>query len=59
VKAVLQAMTIMDNSGSSVKTFEDILSYGKTMLFSSLDPDVDVDILAVIWPTYWLEVQSL
>lgn len=32
VKAVLQAVSIMDNSGASINTFEDILDYGKAML---------------------------
>ena len=31
VKVVFQAITIMDSSGASFKTFEDILAYGKTM----------------------------
>ncbi|EDO34546.1 predicted protein [Nematostella vectensis] len=59
VKAVLQAMTIVDNSGCSIKTFEDILSYGRTMLFTNLDPEIDEDILASLWPKSWSEVQSL
>ena len=32
VKAVLDAMVIMEDSGTSIKTFEDILEYGKKML---------------------------
>lgn len=32
VKAVLQAVSIMDNSGASINTFEDTLDYGKAML---------------------------
>lgn len=59
VKAVLQAMTIMNDNGASIKTFEDILSYGKAMLFSSLHSDVDVDILTALWPKTWSQVQSL
>lgn len=60
VKAVLQAMTIVDNStGASIKIFEDILSYGRTMLFTNLDPEIDEDILASLWPKSWSEVQSL
>lgn len=36
LKAVLDAMAIVDDSGVSVKTFEDILEYGKTMLLTSV-----------------------
>ena len=42
VKAVLQAVSIMDNSGASINTFEDILNYGKTMLLESISSDIDV-----------------
>jgi hypothetical protein len=59
VKAVLDAMTIMEDSGSSIKTFEDILTYGKKMLFTSLDDDIDVDVLASLWPKNWSNVQAL
>ena len=45
VKAVLEALSIMDNSGASIKTFEDILAYGKAMLLESISSDIDVDIL--------------
>ena len=50
VKAVLDAMAIMENIGVSVKTFEDILEYGKSMLLTSVGDDVDVDILTALWP---------
>jgi len=59
VKAVLDALSIMDNSGSSIKTFEDILDYGKTMLFTSLDKNVDVDVLNVLWPKNWSDAKTL
>lgn len=59
VKAVLDAMSIMEKSGSSINTFEEILDYGKTMLFTGLCENVDVDILTSIWPKNWLEVQTL
>jgi len=59
VKAVLDAMAIMEDSGVSVKTFEDILEYGKTMLLTSVGDDVDVDILSALWPKNWNAVQSL
>ena len=59
VKAVLNAMAIMEDSGVSVKTFEDILEYGKTMLLTSVGDDVDVEILSALWPKNWSAVQSL
>ena len=59
VKAVLNAMAIMEDSGVSVKTFEDILEYGKTMLLTSVGEDVDVEILSALWPKNWSAVQSL
>ena len=59
VKAVLEAVSIMDNSGASINTFEDILDYGKSMLFESISSDIDVDILLELWPKDWKAVQSL
>ena len=50
VKAVLEAVSIMDNSGASINTFEDILDYGKSMLLESISSDIDVDILLELWP---------
>lgn len=58
VKGVLDPMAIMEGSGVSVKTFEDILEYGKTMLLTSIGDDFDVDILSAIWPKNWKEAQS-
>ena len=59
VKAVLEALSIMDNSGASKKTFEDILAYGKAMLLESISSDIDVDILLALWPKDWKAVQLL
>lgn len=59
VKAVLDAMNIMEDSGASVKTFEDILDYGKKMLFTSVGDDIDVDILSTLWPKNWNAAQLL
>ena len=53
VKAVLDVLNIMESSGASVKTFEDILDYGKTMLFTSVGDDIDIDILSSLWPKNW------
>ena len=50
VKAVLHAMNVMESSGALVKTYENILDYGKTMLFTSIGDDLDVDILSSLWP---------
>ena len=60
VKAVLQAVSIMDNnSGASINKFEDLLDYGKAMLLESISSDIDVDILLELWPKDWKAVQSL
>ena len=59
VKAVLQAVSIMDNSASSIETFEEILVYGKEMLLESISSDIDVYILLALWPKDWKAVQSL
>ena len=58
-KAVLEELSIMDNSGASIRTFEDILAYGKAMLLESISSDIDVDILLTLWPKDWAAVQSL
>ena len=57
--AVLDALKIMDESGSSVKTLDDILSYGKTMLYTLIDGNVDLDVLNTMWPKNWNDVQLL
>lgn len=59
VKAVLEALRIKHKSGASVSTFEDVLEYGKTLLFTSLGDDVDSDILSTLWPKNWNDVQLL
>ena len=48
--AVINALKVMDESGSSIKTFAEILNYGKTMLFTLIDESVDVDVLSAMWP---------
>lgn len=35
-------------SGASVRTFEDVLEYGKKLFFLSLNEDVDVDVLTTL-----------
>ena len=51
--AVLDALKIMDESGSCVKTFDDILRYGKTMLYTLIDGNVDLNVLSTMWPKNW------
>ena len=58
-KTVLEALIIMDNSGASIKTFEDIVAYGKAMLLESISSDIDVDILLALWPKDWKALQLL
>ena len=57
--AVLDALKIMDESGSSIKTFDDILIYGKKMLHTLIDGSVDLDVLCTMWSKNWNEVQLL
>ena len=59
VKAVLDALRMKHKSGVSVNTFEDVLEYGKTLLFTSLGDNVDGDILSTLWPKSWNDVQLL
>jgi len=59
IKAVLDALRIKYESGTSVKTFTDVLEYGKNLLFTSLDDDVDMDILLALWPKNWNDVKRL
>lgn len=42
-----------------LKTFEEVLEYGKKLLFTSLDEDVDINILTMLWPKNWNDVQIL
>lgn len=53
MKVVFDVMNIMESSGVSVKIFEDILDYGKMMLFILVGDDIDVDILFVLWFKNW------
>ena len=40
-------------------SFDDILSYGRTMLYTLIDGNVDLDVLSTMWPTNWNDVQLL
>ena len=58
--AVLDALRIVKESGSSCQTFEDILNYGKTLLLASCDSEnIDREILLTLWPRNWNSVQKL
>jgi len=59
VKAVLDALRIKHESGASIRTFEDVLEYGRELFFSSLSEDMDVEILTTLWPKSWSDVQLL
>ena len=57
--AVLDALKIMDESGSSIKTFDDIFIYGKKLLCTLIGGSVDLDVLSSMWSKNWNEVQLL
>ena len=59
VKVVLDALRIKHKSRVSVSMFEDVLEYGKTLLFTSLGDDVDGDILTTSLLKSWNDVQLL
>ncbi|XP_048578361.1 uncharacterized protein LOC125560609 isoform X2 [Nematostella vectensis] len=61
VDAVLNALKIQKESGMSIKTFEDILEFGKRLLLDSSSEQVffDRDILTTLWPKSWSDVQAL
>ena len=60
VTAVLDALKIKGDSGVSIGIFEDILKYAKKLVLSTLDDTtIDRDILTILWPKTWNDVQSL
>lgn len=62
IDAVLNALKIQKTSGVSIKTFEDILEYGKQLLLDSCsfnEQFFDRDILITLWPKTWSDVQKL
>ena len=60
VNAVLDALRIVKESGSSYQTFEDILNYGKTLLLAGHNSgNIDREILLTLWPRNWNSVQNL
>lgn len=50
---VFDVLKIMDESGLFVKIFDDILSYGKIMLYILSDDNVDFDVLSIMWFKNW------
>ena len=59
VKAVLQAMQIIENTKVSQKSFQNILDYGKDLFCEGLGEDCDMDIVNFVWPTSWDEAQTI
>lgn len=62
IDAVLNALKIQKTSGVSIKTFEDILEYGKQLLLDSCSFDeqlLDRDVLITIWPKTWNAVKKI
>lgn len=61
VNSILRALKIVKESGSSCKTFEDILDYGKTLLLTNYyeSKNTEHDILLMLWPRNWNSVQKL
>ena len=57
--AVINALKVICESGSSIKAFEAILNSKKTMLLTLIDESVDVDVLRSKWPKNWNDVQLL
>lgn len=53
VKAVFEVLRIKYKSGVLVSIFEDVLEYGKILLFIFLGDDVDGDILSILWSKSW------
>lgn len=53
---VFDVLKIMDESGLFVKIFDDILSYGKIMLYILIDDNVDFDVLSIMWFKNWNDV---
>lgn len=59
VKAVLQAMQIIENTKVSQNSFQDILDYGKQLFCEGLGEACDMDIVNSVWPTSWDEAQTI
>jgi hypothetical protein len=60
VDAVMSALRIMKEGGTSIRTFEDILEYGKNLLLAgNINEGIDRDVLLTLWPKNWANVQKL
>lgn len=56
VKVVFDVLRIKYKSGVLVSMFEDVLEYGKILLFIFLGDDVDGDILIILLLKSWNDV---
>ena len=56
--AVIDAMKIVDNYGSSTKEFEYVLSLGKKLLANNIS-NIDNDLVEVLWPNNWQQAQEI
>ena len=56
--AVIDAMKIVENYGSSTKEFEDVLSLGKKLLANNIS-NIDNDLVEVLWPNNWQQAQEI
>ena len=59
MKAVLQAMQIIENTKVSQKRFQEILDYEKELFCEELGEECDMDIVNSVWPTSWDEAQTI
>ena len=56
----MSALRIMKEGGTSIRTFEDILEYGKNLLLAgNINEGIDRDVLLTLWPKNWANVQKL
>lgn len=59
VKAVLEALQIMENTKASQKNFEEILNYGKQLFCEGLGEFCDQDVVDCVWPNSWSAAQEI
>ena len=51
VKAVLEALQIIEDTKGSHHSFEDILNFGKELFCEGLGEECDIDIVDSVWPS--------
>lgn len=59
IEAILEAMQLIESTRGSIKNFEEIMSYGKKLYCEGLRNKCDQDVVDVVWPNSWAEVQHL